>query len=367
MRIPVVILLLIGGIHSAVAQGVQFFQIFGPSATSIIAFNPDGTLVWSNTQSGTNYTIQTCSSLAGGSNWVNYVQLPVTNNVNTNQIVAFNPPAGMAFIPAGSFTMGDKLDGESDAPPTDVYVSGFYMDVNLVSYGQWQTVYNWAINNGYGFVNAGAGKAADYPVQTVTWYDCVKWCNARSQQEGLTPVYYTDAGFTEVYTNGQSLNPPQSPYANWTASGYRLPTEAEWEKAARGGLKGLRFPWGDSISESQANYQGDTNKYSYDLGPNYFNPVFTNGFPYESPVGYFAPNGYGLYDMAGNVEEWCWDYYAPTYAGGSDPRGPTQSTGRVFRGGDWGFYADYARCAHRQNEGPDQGFQNFGFRCVRGR
>ena len=108
----------------------------------------------------------------------------------------------MALIPAGPFTMGDTLDGESDAIPTNVYVSAFYMDMNLVSFSQWQSVYNWATNNGYSFDNAGSAKAANHPVQTVDWYDCVKWCNARSQQAGLTPVYYTDAGLTQVYTNG---------------------------------------------------------------------------------------------------------------------------------------------------------------------
>ena len=75
------------------------------------------------------------------------------------------------------------------------------MDTNLVSYSQWQTVYNWATNHGYGFDYAGSGKAANHPVQTVDWYDVVKWSNARSQQAGLTPVYYTDAGLTQVYTN----------------------------------------------------------------------------------------------------------------------------------------------------------------------
>src|SRR5208282_6892562 len=116
----------------------RFFRISGPAATTITAFNADGTLVWSNTMAGTNYTVQTVSSLPGGTNWVDYVRLPVTSSVNTNLIFSFNPPAGMALIPAGSFTMGDALDGEGDAVSTNVYVSGVYMDVNLVTSSQWQ-------------------------------------------------------------------------------------------------------------------------------------------------------------------------------------------------------------------------------------
>ena len=98
------------------AQETRFFRISGPAATKITAFRPDGTIVWRNTLPGTNYTIQTVSSLPGGTNWVNYVQLPVTNRVNTNQIFAFTPPAGMALIPAGMFTIGD-ITGWRDATP----------------------------------------------------------------------------------------------------------------------------------------------------------------------------------------------------------------------------------------------------------
>jgi formylglycine-generating enzyme required for sulfatase activity len=235
------------------------------------------------------------------------------------------------------------------------------MDVNLVSYSQWQTVYNWATNHGFGFVNGGAGKAANHPVQAVDWYDMVKWSNARSQQAGLTPVYYTDAGLTQVYTNGEV-----TPYVNWTASGYRLPTEAEWEKAARGGLSGLRFPWGNTISESQANYYGIT-AYSYDLGPNGYNAAFaTGGYPYTSPVGYFAANGYGLYDMVGNVLEWCWDWYGLPYAGGTDPRGPGTGGQRVLRGGAWDYGTLGTHCASRNANFPSNAANDYGFRCVRG-
>jgi formylglycine-generating enzyme required for sulfatase activity len=197
-------LALVAGVYQAAAQTAQFFRIVGPAATTIHAFKPDGTLVWSNAKKGTNYTVQTSSSLTG--DWVNYVQLPVTNYINTNQIIAFNPLPGMAFIPAGSFTIGDTLDGESDAIPTNVYLSAFYMDVNLVSSNQWAGVYSYATGIGYTFANAGSARAGNNPVQRVEWYDCVAWCNARSVQAGLPPCYYTDAGFTQVYTNATGTN-----------------------------------------------------------------------------------------------------------------------------------------------------------------
>src|SRR5208282_6369213 len=126
---------------------------------------------------------------------------------------------------------------------------------------------------------------------------------------------YTDTNFTQVYMNGDVDITNEN--VNWSANGFRLPTEAEWEKAARGGLSGLRFPWGNTISESQANYFADpasSGGYSYDLGPDGYNALFdTGGYPYTSPVGYFAANGYGLYDMAGNVLEWSWDWYGTPY------------------------------------------------------
>ena len=278
------------------------------------------------------------------------------------------PPPGMVLIPAGAFTMGNSIAADTDivnAATVTTTVSAFYMDVNLVSWSQWQSVYYWATNHGYGFVNNGLGKAANHPVQTVSWYDCVKWCNARSQQAGRTPVYYTDAGLTAVYTNGT----PTTLYPNWATSGYRLPTEAEWEKAARGGLSGQRFPWGNVINQNLANYQGATASYTYDLGPNGVNPAFTNGgVPYTSPVGSFAANGYGLNDMAGNVLEWCWDWYKTTYDGGSDPHGPAGPLSyRVLRGGDWYGSAFIARCAYRNvNNSPSNANDYFGFRCVRG-
>ena len=357
------------------AQGAQFFRIAGPVPTAITAAGADGYVTWTNVATNATFTVQTTASVLSESNWVDYVRVPATNGVTISRLYDPNPPSGMALIPAGSFTMGDTVDGEIDAIPTNVTVSAFYMDTNLVSYVLWTNVYQWAMNNGYDFANAGKGKAANHPVRLVSWFDCVEWCNARSQQAGLTPVYCTDAGFTQVFTNGAYVE-YTTVYANWGANGYRLPTEAEWEKAARGGLSGQRFPWGNTISWSQANYSGypgSLGGYAYDLATAIdYNPAFSGGdngdYPYTSPVGTFPANGYGLNDMAGNVSEWCWDCYASSYAGGTDPRGPVGGpfSFHVLRGGNWINRANEARCAYRYYFQTVESFHFIGFRCVRG-
>ena len=359
-----ILLALFAGVNQAAAQ-----------LPVITSFSQNGLLVCSNMATGSVASVEWASSLSGPwhTNWTGLDAVTVDSNGMIQVSVPMfyrvrgvaNTPPGMALIPAGVFTMGDTLDGESDALPTNVTVSAFYLDTNLVSYSQWQSVYYWATTNGYGFVNAGSGKAANHPVQTVDWYDVVKWCNARSQQAGLTPAYYRDAGLMQVFTNGEV-----TVYVNWTVKAYRLPTEAEWEKAARGGLSGQRFPWGDTISESQANYEGNTNNYSYDLGPNGYNAVgVSSGYPYTTPVGYFAPNGYGLFDMAGNIFEWCWDWYGTPYGQPTtnNPTGPGTGNYRVVRGGYWSGPPNHARCPYRTDlNQPLNANVAIGFRCVRG-
>ena len=284
-------------------------------------------------------------------------------------VTIYNPvPAvnGFTYIPAGSFQMGDQsypLVGNADELPVHrVYLSGFYMGRTEVTWVDWRTVRDWAVTHGYPDLSGqGAGKADSHPVHSISWYEMVKWCNAKSEKEGLTPCYTVSGA---LYRTGDN-----NPDCNWSANGYRLPTESEWEKAARGG-NSLNFPWGNTISHTQANYYS-SQLYNYDVNPTIgYHPDFVNGDLYTSPVGSFSPNSYGLYDTSGNLYEWCWDRYG-NYGSVSqfDFKGPTGGLARVLRGGSWGgsWYDDaqYSRVANRELINPSIKTYHLGFRFAK--
>jgi formylglycine-generating enzyme required for sulfatase activity len=249
-------------------------------------------------------------------------------------------PLGMALIPAGSFQMGDdRVEG----PVHTVTVSAFAIDKWEVSIELWESVRGWGNTNGYDLVTGG-NYSAKHPVQNMSWYDAVKWCNARTEKEGRVPAYYEDSTMNVVYRTGGKV--PAG--VKWDV-GYRLPTEAEWEKAARGGVDGKLYPWGtDEIGPGFANYS-------------------ESGKGGTMPVGSYGANEYGLFDMAGNVWEWVWDWYGG-YAPNAqfDPRGPTLGVDRVFRGGGLEYSAEGCRVSSRINHNSPfgRGIISFGFRSV---
>jgi formylglycine-generating enzyme required for sulfatase activity len=289
---------------------------------------------------------------------------------------------GMALVEEGPFQMGDQSgDGyENERPAHTVQQSAFYIDKYEVSSAQWHDVRNWALTNGYTDLSTGTAAIAVYnhPVVQITWFDAVKWCNARSEKEGLVPVYYTYR-YMEPYAVYRNNNVnPGAGYVNWLASGYRLPTESEWEKAARGGLYGHHYPWQshnghwyDTFNPWQANYYNSDDPFTNSTTPvGYYNGAQQGYGSSILPVHVCdMVNGFGLYDMAGNASEWCWDWYYDRYYDATpyeNPRGPAAGTYRMYRGGSWYDSVFELRCSFRTPFYlPNERSDVVGFRCVR--
>ena len=324
--------------------------------SEITAVDDKVTLSW-NTTPGTPYSVQSSDNL---SDWVDRISL-CSNSYGVSQDVPIPPDSGsgyfrvqtgrakMVSIPAGDCAIGDTfLEGNADELPVHTNsIGGFMMDRFEVCNKSMCEVMQWAFDNGhvdvYGSVVSNiigdpqtlmvlppqnmtfatgtfsvVINREYHPAVSVTWYGAQAYCTYRSMIEELEPCTDLDDWSCA-----------------WSNSGYRLPTEAEWEKAARGGVTGQRYPWGNIIDSGKANY-------------------LNSGDPFESttvrttPVGHFddlqvpfganMTNGYGLYDVTGNAWEWCWDWYGTNYyavSSETDPLGPPSGDYRVMRGGSW--------------------------------
>ena len=267
-----------------------------------------------------------------------------TNNLgSTNNAELTND---LILINGGTYLMGSpetEMQRETDEVQHEVTVSDFSIGRYEVTQKEYEEVMG---------ENPSDFEGENLPVENVTWYDAIEYCNKLSEKERLTPVYTID---------GENVSWDRS------ANGYRLPTEAEWEYAARAGTT-TPFNTENSISDEEANYYGH---YPYGIEENYFTQenLETEPGQYRQTtveVDSFAPNKWGLYNIHGNVEEWCFDYYGAYDLENTDnPSGPTTGTLRINRGGGWNDYAKHLRCAYRASTTPDQKMSNIGFRVVR--
>ena len=316
----------------------------------IESIDGNGQIIFNEISNAANYTVEWAPAPDGP--WdVFGVEEPTGSGSITSSVAMFyrvvaltnQPLVEMVLIPGGTNNVVDP-----DVGAYSLVVEPFYMGTTEVTKELWDMVATWAGTNGYSLYNGGGtSQGENHPVSYNLGVDCVKWCNALSEMEGRTPCYYLDG--TNVFKEGLSV-----PECNFDADGYRFPTIEEWEYAARGGISTNRFPWGNTISHNQANYKSNE-LYSHEVGesPYGYHPLYSNGdIPHTSPVKSFSANGYGLYDMAGNMAEWC--------------ETVGEYNKRAYRGGAWNTEAAWLRCKGGSFWEHLGNYSNYiGFRVVR--
>jgi formylglycine-generating enzyme required for sulfatase activity len=241
------------------------------------------------------------------------------------KIYAFLAPSTLVFVEGGTFMMGSN-EGEADEKPVhQVTVSSFYLGNCEVTQKEWTEVMG---------SNPAHWKGDNLPVEQVSWYDAVDYCNKLSEKEGLKPCYSKSRSKI---------------ICDWTANGYRLPTEAEWEYAARGGKQSKGYIYsGSNELGSVAWYDKNSGRRTHEVGTK-------------------KPNELGIFDMSGNVWEWCWDSYENyTSASQINPKGANERSDSVLRGGAWDYYnSDVYPVTIRGIGTPYANSQNIGFRVLR--
>ncbi|MDA3885297.1 MAG: SUMF1/EgtB/PvdO family nonheme iron enzyme [Candidatus Delongbacteria bacterium] len=259
---------------------------------------------------------------------------------------------GMAFVKGGTFQMGDEVGDlfVGDKPVHNVELDNFYIDINLVTEGEFEDIMGIKIKPEF-------CRGRNHSHNTVHWYAALIYCNKKSIREGLIPCYSINQsnnpdhwGAIPSYSNSNSNSAIWDKVTcNWSTNGYRLPTEAEWEYAARGGIHHKDF-----YLYSGSNVIGEVAWYSQNSDGN------------SHPVATKSPNQLGIYDMSGNSCEWCWDWFEPyTNDLQTNPKGPLSGVSRVFRGGALTISGHDSRVAYRGREEPTYCARGFGFRIVR--
>jgi formylglycine-generating enzyme required for sulfatase activity len=251
-------------------------------------------------------------------------------------------PEGFALVEGGTFTMGspgtEEDRGSDEGPQHQVTVRSFFMGKYEVTQKEWQEVMNTTVTQQKETAGGDSlyGEGNNHPMYYVSWVEAVQYCNERSRKERLIPAYtITGEEGSETVT------------CNWNATGYRLPTEAEWEYAAKGGNKSVGYLY------AGGNEPGAVAWYT------------ENSEDMTHPAGMKAANELG-HDMSGNVLDWCGDWYDDYAAAAqTDPRGPGSGANRVDRGGSWNIYAQYLRSARRVKSAPTYRCNYLGFRLVR--
>jgi formylglycine-generating enzyme required for sulfatase activity len=278
----------------------------------------------------------------------------------------------MVLVAGGTFRMGDTFgDGRADEQPVHpVTVSSFYLSKFEVTVGQfaqfvqesgytttaerlggwlvwtgeiWERKFNASWRNPY-FIQGERD-----PVVLVSWYDAVEFCNWLSRREKLAPFYIVNSAGVRL---------------DWSTNGYRLPTEAEWEYAARAGGQEYRYAWGNGGPEG--NVADEILKTTFPAWPFLIWSGYQDGYANTAPVGSFRANELRLHDLSGNVWEWCNDWYG-SYSGAEqrDPRGPAAGETRTLRGGAWSDSPAAQRAAFRSGRLPEGRGSNSGFRPAR--
>jgi len=334
------------------AQGNYITVPATPKAVVTVTFSAGGTLSLGNQTlaalyTGQSYTYQTYDYAKPVTFTASYFNNQVENVTVTPQLGQTLPAAfiyrlflDIVRVEGGSFQMGTVSGGnDNERPVHTVSVGSFYMGRTEVTQGQWRTV----MGNNPSQENSGIGD--NNPVNMVNLYQALVFCNKLSMREGLTPVYSIGGSTDPARWGSASADAVQ---ANWGANGYRLPTEAEWEFAARGGnsSRGYTYAGGNDIGSLGWYYENSGRK--------------------TQPVATKEANELGLHDMSGNVWEWCWDRYG-TYSEGTqdNPRGATSGSSRVLRGGSWTGYSGFMRSASRGATSHQHRYDYVGFRVVR--